>query len=81
MRQKEHFFFKFLQDLLRNENLRASFFLMEFLSMADEKQFGKMMKDREKEKAEVDSRFIEMMSRGSQGLFYFGDLEILSCYA
>lgn len=50
MKQKENYFQKFLQDCLRNEDLRASYFLMEFLSLADEKAFGKMMKDWEREK-------------------------------
>ena len=51
MKHKEVQFYKFLQDCLRNPDLRSSFLMMEFLSMADEKGFAKMMKDREKDKA------------------------------
>lgn len=51
MKKKEYFFQKFLQDCLRNEDLRSSFILQEFLSLSDEKAFAKLLKEREKDKA------------------------------
>ena len=50
LEKKEYYFTKFLHDCLRNSDLKGCYFLQEFLSLTDDKLFGKVMKDREKDK-------------------------------
>lgn len=48
--KKEHYLSKFLEDCLRSPDLKGCYFMQEFLSLADDRLFGKVMKDREKDK-------------------------------
>ena len=51
LKQKETFFEQFLVGILRNPDLRGSFFLSDFLSVTEDSEFQKVIKNREKQKA------------------------------
>ena len=51
LEKKEHYFTRFLLDCLRSQTLRSSFLLMEFLSIADQKKYEKLLKEREKKRS------------------------------